>query len=374
MARDGPRDGEVGIVIGGGSKHEPAFAGYLGRGLADAAAIGDLDGVTAAARAADDATCSMGVALSACSMPQTAVPNVEVPDGQMEVGMGLHGEPGVAVADRRLDPILGGLGLPRGVRVAASMNGLGATSQLELLILWRRVFARLAEAGAEIGHRWVREYATSLDVAGASRTVMALDGAIGEGDHGVTMELGRNAAEAALRALPEESPPERICRTAADALLNAVGASSGPLWASALTRAATAGADRRNLDAAALSVWIGGPRDGVRGPGGAASGETTMMDARDPAAKAARSAAEGSAAPAVVLRAAAMAAADGAGTTPSCDDAPLEPLRTSLRPIASRAADRRARVPRIETVRFGERAPVGAGLEMVASYATRDAT
>ncbi len=499
VARDGPRDGKVGIVIGGGSGHEPAFAGYVGRGLADAAAIGnvfaspspaqivdaaraadggagvvmlfgnytgdvmnfdmareqmeaegtpcrcvavtddvasapaertnerrgiagdffvfkiagaaadagrDLEGVVAAAQAANRATRSMGVALSACSMPQTAVPNFEVPEGQMEVGMGLHGEPGVArlplepadaVADRLLEPILGELDMTDGHPVAALLNGLGATSQLELLILWRRVAARLADAGAEVRHRWVGEYATSLEMAGASLTVMALDddllrllehpcrtpaltvgmsaaaaapraprrvraaatpapsagpgpeliaegvvtptllramiaaaadrmrqerdalskldGAIGDGDHGITMEMGWNAAEEAVRALPEESPPERICRTAADALLNAVGASSGPLWASALTGAATAVADRRNLDAAALGAWIVGLRDGMRARGGAMRGEKTMMDAWDPAAEAAQAVAANGVDAAAVIRAAALAAARGAEAT-----------------------------------------------------------
>ncbi|WP_439603679.1 dihydroxyacetone kinase subunit DhaK, partial [Shinella sp.] len=188
VAVDGPRDGKVGIVVGGGSGHEPAFAGYVGRGLADAAAVGNIfaspspshiveaaravdggvgvvmlygnytgdvlnftmaaeeleqagiavrhvavaDDVASApierkserrgiagdffvfkvagaaadlgeplarvevlAQAANDATRSMGVALSPCSLPQTGKPNFTIGDDEMEIGMGLHGEPGI---------------------------------------------------------------------------------------------------------------------------------------------------------------------------------------------------------------------------------------------------------------------------------------
>lgn len=277
VAHGAPRPGKVGILIGGGSGHEPAFVGYVGKGLADAAAIGnvfaspgpdpvleatkeinggagvlylygnyagdvmnfdmaaemaamedievrtvlvtddvasapierkeerrgvagdffvfkiagaaadlgmDLDAVEAAARKANDATLTMGVALEPCSLPATLRPNFTLGDNEMEIGLGIHGEPGVergpvqqadAVADALVDRILAELGAEKGSSVAVLVNGLGATSLMELYILYRRVRQRLDDAGLRIHANWVGEYVTSLEMAGASITLMKLD-------------------------------------------------------------------------------------------------------------------------------------------------------------------------------------------------------
>jgi dihydroxyacetone kinase len=476
VAVDGPRDGKVGVVIGGGSGHEPAFAGYVGRGLADAAAVGnvfaspspeqildatraadggagvlylygnytgdvmnfdmaaeeaagqgiecrsvavaddiasapqeraaerrgiagdffvfkvagaaaeaggDLDAVERAARRAMANTRSMGVALTPCSMPQTGKPNFEIGAGEMEIGMGLHGEPGMrrgemasadAVVDELMAPILSEMAFKPGDEVAVLVNGLGATGLLELYILHRRVAAVLAEAGVRIHYSWVGEYATSLEMAGASVTLMkldaelktlldapcrtaaltvgeaasgprgarsarshaavaeergparqgalasdgpitpkiframvnhagerigeeaerlsALDGVIGDGDHGITMDIGWKAVREALAQSPADETIETSCKRMAKAFLDAVGASSGPLYATAFLRAGTAVKDRLNLDARAMAAWIAAASDGVRERGRAAPGDKTMVDAWVPAAEEAQACAE----------------------------------------------------------------------------------
>jgi dihydroxyacetone kinase-like protein len=277
VAREGPRPGKVGLVIGGGSGHEPTFVGFVGRGLADAAAIGNVfaspppdpilaatqaasggagvlyiygnyagdvmnfdmaaemaamedievrtvlttDDVASAprerregrrgvagnffifkaagaacdrmlpigevervARKANDRTLTMGVALAPCSLPQTRRPNFEIGEGEMEIGMGIHGEPGVArgplasadaIVDAMMDRILAEMGAARGDRVAVLVNGLGSTPLMELYVMNRRVGRRLDAAGLEAHATWVGNWCTSLEMAGASVTCMHLD-------------------------------------------------------------------------------------------------------------------------------------------------------------------------------------------------------
>ncbi|WP_421577685.1 dihydroxyacetone kinase subunit DhaL [Shinella sp. M31] len=499
VARHGPRDGKVGIVIGGGSGHEPAFAGYVGRGLADAAAVGNvfaspspqqildagraadggagvvflygnytgdvlnftmaaeelagegtpvrhvavtddiasapfarreerrgvagdffvfkcagaaadlgepLERVEALARLANKKCRSMGVALGACSLPQTGTPNFEIGPEDMEIGMGIHGEPGMrrvqlasadAVVDILMEPILAELELREGDRVAVLVNGLGATTQLELVVLFRRVHHILAEKGIHIQARWVGEYATSLEMAGASVTILKLDdtlirlldhpcrtpaltvgmepaplaaakrsvrqvqtkktavkqdrtllqtegsiaparfrsmmadvasairekrdwlseldGVIGDGDHGVTMDIGWTAVNAALSELAADAPISETCDVIAQAFLTAVGASSGPLYASAFQNAGAAVSERLNLDGPAMAAWIKGMGDGILSRGGAKPGDKTMLDAWVPAGKAAVLAAGDGADERAVLQAAADAARAGMDET-----------------------------------------------------------
>lgn len=277
LARDGARDGKVGLVTGGGSGHEPTFVGYVGQGLADAAAIGNvfaspppdpilacvkevsrgagvllmygnysgdvmnfdmaaemaemegievrtvlgtddvasaprdqrekrrgvagmffmfkvagaaademmsLDEVARLARHANDRTFTMGVALSPCSLPQTRRWNFDLPEGEMEIGMGIHGEPGIErgplktadeIVDEMMDRILGEMEPAAGDRVAILVNSLGATPLMELYIMNRRVQARLRDAGVEAEATWVGNYCTSMEMAGASISVLHLD-------------------------------------------------------------------------------------------------------------------------------------------------------------------------------------------------------
>ena len=277
VAVNGPRPGKVGLIIGGGSGHEPTFLGFVGKGLADAAAIGNvfaspppdpimacakaasggagvlfmygnyagdvmnfdmaaemlamddieartvlttddvasaprdrrttrrgvagnffifkaagaacdlmlpLDDCERLARKANDHTYTMGVALSPCSLPQTRRYNFDIGPDEMEIGMGIHGEPGIlrgpiksadAIVDEMLDSILAEMQPQRGARVAVLVNSLGSTPLMELYIMNRRVKQRLDGPGIGIHATWVGHYCTSLEMTGASITLLHLD-------------------------------------------------------------------------------------------------------------------------------------------------------------------------------------------------------
>lgn len=274
---DAPRAGKVGIVTGGGSGHLPLFMGYVGMGLADGAAIGDvfaspsseqileatravnsgagvvylygnysgdvmnfdlaaelaeIEGIETAtllasddvasapkgsegrrrgvagiaflykvagalaeqgaplpevlgvARRSADGLRSMGVALSPCIVPAAGRPTFELPEGEMEIGMGIHGEPGVRrgalqpaeeIARQLVAQLVADLPRDRGNELAVLVNGLGATPREELYVLYRSVGPLLAAEGLSVKRVWVGEYATSLEMAGASVSAMLLD-------------------------------------------------------------------------------------------------------------------------------------------------------------------------------------------------------
>ena len=269
--------GKVGIATGGGSGHLPAFLGYVGLGLADGAAVGNVfaspssEQMLAVARAVDGGRGvlflygnyggdvmnfglaadfaraegidvesvlatddvasapvgqetrrrgiagifflykiagasaaagssladvkavtlkaaanlrSMGVALAPCTLPAAGRPTFDLPAGEMEIGMGIHGEPGVrrgplesadTVTNDLMDALLGELPYERGDHVDVLVNGLGATPVEELYIVYRRSAERLREAGLEVRRAWVGEYATSLEMAGASISLLTVD-------------------------------------------------------------------------------------------------------------------------------------------------------------------------------------------------------
>ncbi len=272
-----PRPGKVGIASGGGSGHLPIFTGYVGLGLLDACAIGNvfaspsaeqmadamrasnfgagvlrlygnyggdvmnfdmagemlemedvksttvlltddvasapkdqaakrrgvagmvyaykiagaaaeegknLDDVTRVAQKAADACRTIGVALSPCTVPQAGKPTFSVGENEMEMGMGIHGEPGVQrgplqpadkIADEMFDRIAADVTLAAKDRVSLLVNSLGATPPEELYILYRRVAARLDDLKVQIVHPLVGRYATSMEMTGASLTVCRLD-------------------------------------------------------------------------------------------------------------------------------------------------------------------------------------------------------
>lgn len=275
---DAPVQGKVGIATGGGSGHLPVFLGYVGEGLADGVAVGeifsspgsaqmlavtravnggkgvlhlfgnysgdfmnfsmaaeqaaadgikvesvlvsddvasappveagrrrgvaglffaykiagakaqegaDLAAVKASAEGAVANMRTMGVALSSCTIPAAGKPTFTIGDDEMEIGMGIHGEPGVRrgplesadrVAEALTGSILGDLPFTHGDEVAVLVNGLGATPPEELWVVYRKVRLILDEAGIKVHRTYVGEYATSLEMAGCSVTLLKLDG------------------------------------------------------------------------------------------------------------------------------------------------------------------------------------------------------
>ena len=272
-----PAGSRVGVVTGGGSGHEPAFLGYVGPGLVDAVAIGevfasptaksfhaafreadrgqgvaclygnyagdnmnvkmaiklaakdgirvetvvanddvasapaeeadrrrgvageilmwkaggaraaegaDLDGVVASARKAIENTRSIGIGLSACTIPANGRPNFSIEAGTMELGIGHHGEHGIAVLPVAPAREMAGIMLERiladlpfaGEEVAVLVSGLGATPLMELYLLYGHVDEMLRARGVTPRHRFVGNYFTSLEMMGVSVTLTRLDG------------------------------------------------------------------------------------------------------------------------------------------------------------------------------------------------------
>lgn len=145
----------------------------------------DLDTVKAMAEKVNANVRTMGVALSACTIPEIGKPSFEIAEGQMELGMGIHGEPGInegplRSADDIVDDIMGHLmaDLPfeNGDEVSVLVNGLGATPKEELYILFRRVKQVLDSRGITIYRPYIGNFATSMEMTGASISLLRLDG------------------------------------------------------------------------------------------------------------------------------------------------------------------------------------------------------
>lgn len=158
------------------------FAFKIGGAKADQG--GSLDEVVAATEKALANIRTMGVALSPCTVPRAGKPTFEIGDDEMEIGMGIHGEPGMKreklqtadqVTERMMSAILEDLEPRSGERVAVMVNGLGATPPEELYIMYRRVHEMLAARDVGVHRAYVGEYATSMEMAGASITLFRLD-------------------------------------------------------------------------------------------------------------------------------------------------------------------------------------------------------
>jgi dihydroxyacetone kinase-like protein len=270
---DAPRPGKVGLVSGGGSGHEPLHGGFVGHGMLDAAACGEVftspvpDQILAATRGVDGgagvlhivknytgdvmnfemaaemaetevvavvtdddvavqdslytvgrrgvgvtvlvekiagaaaeegrsvaevadvartvnaAGRSMGLALTSCTVPAAGKPTFDLPEDMIEVGIGIHGEPGrtrvplapaAEMAQMLVDPILDDLEFS-GDGVLAFVNGMGGTPLIELYLMYHEVSRLLSKAGLTIARSLVGNYITSLDMAGCSVTLLKLD-------------------------------------------------------------------------------------------------------------------------------------------------------------------------------------------------------
>ncbi|MFE3025621.1 dihydroxyacetone kinase subunit DhaK [Nocardia tengchongensis] len=150
-------------------------AAEQGRPLAEVARVADT--VNARSR-------SMGMALTSCTVPAVGHPTFELGDGEMEIGIGIHGEPGrrrVPLAPARdvavllLDPILADLPFAQGDRVLCFLNGMGGTPLIELYLMFDEVSRILRGHGIHIERSLVGPYVTSLDMAGCSITLTRLD-------------------------------------------------------------------------------------------------------------------------------------------------------------------------------------------------------
>jgi dihydroxyacetone kinase len=277
VRKDAPIAGKVGVLTGGGSGHEPMFAGFVGPGMADGSVAGNifaspppqpiaagaravyggagvlflygnysgdvlnfdmaaemleeegihvstvrvtddvasaprnrneqrrgiagdffvikaagacagerapLPDVIAAAEEANRNTRSMGVALSSCIIPASGKPIFDLGAGDMEVGMGIHGEPGVEratiksaneVAEELVRRILEDMPEMANSEASILVNGLGATPLAELLIVFRAAHSLLARSGVTLRHSYVGNYVTSLEMAGCSISLLRLN-------------------------------------------------------------------------------------------------------------------------------------------------------------------------------------------------------
>ena len=153
-------------------------------GGAKAAAGGSLDEVIAAAQKAIDNTRSVGIGLTPCTLPAVGHPNFEIKAGTMEVGIGHHGEPGIVVCEletadkmarRMTDIVLPDYPFKAGDEVVVLVSGLGATPVMELYVLYDEIDRILEEKGISTYKAYVGNYFTSLEMMGATLTVMKLD-------------------------------------------------------------------------------------------------------------------------------------------------------------------------------------------------------
>lgn len=140
--------------------------------------------VAALARRVNEQGRSMGIALTSGTVPAAGKPNFDLPEDEMEVGIGIHGEPGrrrvklapaLEIADMLIQPIVEDLGLKSGEQVLAFVNGMGGTPLIELYVMYDMIARILHGKNITIGRSLVGSYITSLEMAGCSLTLVRLD-------------------------------------------------------------------------------------------------------------------------------------------------------------------------------------------------------
>ncbi len=150
-------------------------AAERGDGLADCTALGER---------VNEHTASMGVALTSCTVPAAGKPTFDIADDEMEMGVGIHGEPGRRrlaiqgadeIAGQLMTPILEDLSPSQGARAILLVNGFGATPLMELTLMYDAARRAMAGSGVEVVRSLVGNYVTSLDMAGCSLTVSLVD-------------------------------------------------------------------------------------------------------------------------------------------------------------------------------------------------------
>jgi dihydroxyacetone kinase-like protein len=150
---------------------------------------GDLAAVAAVGRKVNERSRSFGVALTAATTPSAGKPNFDLPDDEIELGIGIHGEPGrkrakittaAEIAKVATDAIFDDYSFDKGDKALVMVNGMGGTPLLELYIVFNEVAKALAARGAEVSRSLVGDYVTSLDMAGCSITLCKLDAELTE--------------------------------------------------------------------------------------------------------------------------------------------------------------------------------------------------
>jgi dihydroxyacetone kinase-like protein len=144
----------------------------------------DLATVTALCQRVQDNVRSMGMALTSCTVPAAGKPTFEIGDDEMEIGIGIHGEPGRErrklgsadeITEALMGPILDDGGFTSGDRALAFVNGMGGTPLIELYVVYNKVAKMCADRGVTIARNLVGSYITSLEMAGCSITLLKLD-------------------------------------------------------------------------------------------------------------------------------------------------------------------------------------------------------
>jgi phosphoenolpyruvate---glycerone phosphotransferase subunit DhaK len=147
----------------------------------------DLAAVAGFVRQVNSRARSFGIALSSCIPPASGKPIFDLPEGEMEVGIGIHGEPGrrraplgsaAEIADILVEAVTTDLAAKSGANVLVFVNGMGGTPLIELYLLYGEVESRLRKAGLRPARNLVGSYITSLEMAGASLTLLELDDAM----------------------------------------------------------------------------------------------------------------------------------------------------------------------------------------------------
>jgi dihydroxyacetone kinase-like protein len=146
--------------------------------------MGSLDEVKRIAEKVCANVRTMGVGLSPCILPEVGKPTFEMDEGQMEIGIGIHGEPGIGkgelksadeIVENIMDFILEDLPFKSGDEVSVLINGLGATPKEELYIVYRKVAQILKDKKIDVYHPYIGEFATSMEMAGMSISLLKLD-------------------------------------------------------------------------------------------------------------------------------------------------------------------------------------------------------
>jgi dihydroxyacetone kinase len=394
-----------------GSSHQTAGA----RGLAGVVLVHKVAGAAAAAgmplatvaaeaRAAAANLATMGVALSPCTVPAAGAPGFDLGPDEVELGLGIHGEPGVerrpiepadALVDLLLAPIVAELKLRPGDRIALLVNNLGATPSMELAIVARHAISSLESKGLFIERVYAGTFLTALEMAGVSLTALKLDDArlarldaptnapawpnqaalnrprdhhpaspasapeatiakvdpprtpaglalgrairaaadalieaapyladldraVGDGDLGISLSRGAQAAIEALPTYPLDDPAATL-HALGVTLQRALGGTSGPLYAVLALRAAarlkSSAPDPANISPRAWAEAFEAGIEAITDLGGASPGDRTMLDALHPAAQAFAGAIDAKSSARIALQAAAEAAQLGAEAT-----------------------------------------------------------